>query len=385
VTEDWKYYFAKSKFKIRPSFEGEGKDLLLSQVSILHDLDHYNLNDFDIALIGVADARYSLHKGVAGFPDAVRPFLYGLRALSKSLKILDLGNVLGKTIDDRYVVIEDVIKELVKKSVLPIVIGGSQDYTIPMAGAIKHIDHSFRLSVVDAKIDWVMPNKDFSSNGFLGLLYSDKKRRPYDLSVVGVQKYLFSQYQEEQMKNASFDFLRLGEIRQKGMILAEPWLRDADLISCDLTSLKQSDQPAHNFPMPNGLTGDEFCQLSWYAGLSDKLKAIGFFELDVEKDLNAQGVVLGAQAVWHVMEGFSLRYSDFPVKELDSYSQFIVHLDDYEFDIRFYNNPKNDRWWVEVPGEEHSEIVACSRADFEDASKKDIPERWFRFVKKKAL
>ncbi len=386
MVEDWKHYFDKSVFKIVPAFEGEIDDLLFSQVSSLHDLDRVDLSDFDIAILGIADARHSVLKGVSGFPDAVRPLLYGLRTLSKTLNILDLGNVLGKTVDDRYCAIEDVVSELVMHNIFPILIGGSQDYTIPMSGAIKQQNNAFRLSVVDAKIDWVHPEKDYSSDSFLGLLCSDEKRKPYDLSLVGVQKYLYSQYQEEQLKDNSYDILRLGQIRQKGMKAAEPWLRDADVISFDFTSIKQTDQPAHNGTMPNGFTGDEFCQMAWYAGLSDKLKCLGFFNMDVEKDIHTQGVGLGAQSIWHALEGFALRYNDFPVKELDSYRQYIVHLDDYEIDIKFFNNPINDRWWVEVPGEDDQKgIVACSRLDFEEASKNDIPERWFRFIKKNEL
>lgn len=386
MIEDWKHYFDKSVFKIVPAFEGESDDLLISQVSYLHDLDRFDLADFDIAILGIADARHSANKGIAQFPDAVRPHLMGLRTLSKSLRILDLGNVLGNTVDDRYCAIEDVLSVLISNNVFPILIGGSQDYTIPLCGAIKKLNNAFRLSVVDAKIDWVHPDKDYSADGFLGLLCSDEKRKPYDLSLVGVQKYLYSQFQEDQIINNAYDILRLGQIKQHGMKAAEPWLRDADVISFDFTGVKQNDQPGQNGVMPNGFNGDEFCQMAWYAGLSDKLSAIGFFNLDVEKDIDLQGVGLGAQCIWHALEGFSLRYNDYPVKELDSYRQYIVHLDDYEVDIKFFNNPINDRWWVEVPGEGNEKgIVACSRYEFEEASKNDIPERWFRFIRKKDL
>nr|WP_321406110.1 arginase family protein [uncultured Carboxylicivirga sp.] len=385
MTEDWKHYFEPGSYKTHLSFEGEKNDFLFSQITCLHDLVYEKIEDFDVALIGVPDGRYSVNKGVAKFPDCSRSFLMGLRILSKPIKILDLGNLLGLTINDRYSALQDVLTILIEKKVFPIVIGGSQDYTIPLAGAIKHIDNTFRLSVVDAKIDWVLPEKDFSSDGFLGLMCSDKERQPFDLSIVGVQKYLYSHYQEEQMKKASFDFLRLGEIRNKGIKVAEPWLRDADGVSFDFRCIKQSDQPAHTMPMPNGFSGEEFCQLCWYAGISDNLKVAGFFELDVDNDQQQQGTALGAQALWYVLEGFCNRYKDYPVKELDLYSQYIVHLSDYEMDIKFYNNPVNDRWWVEVPLDEDNRVVACSRADFDEVSKNEIPERWFRFVNKKRM
>jgi len=385
VSEDWKHYFEQSLNKTYFSFEGEESDYLLSQVTFFHQIEKLDLEEFDVAIIGVADGRYSVNKGVADYPNVCRSYLFGLRSLVKSIKILDLGNLLGKTVDDRYRALEDIVTILVRNDVLPVVIGGSQDYTISLSGAIKNINDTFRLSVVDAKIDWVIPEKDFSSHGYLGLLSSDKNRKPYDLSVIGVQRYFYSRYQEQKMKKASFDFLRLGEIRQKGLPIAEPWLRDADAVSFDLNSIKQSDQPAHSFPMPNGFSGNEFCQLCWYAGISDQLKVVGFFELDINADVNSLGSMLGAQGVWHVLEGFCSRYNDFPVKNLDDYSQYIVHLDDYEIDIRFYNNPSNGRWWVEVPSAEGKQIVACSKDEFEEASKNELPERWYRFINKKVL
>ena len=92
-----------------------------------------------------------------------------------------------------------------------------------------------------------------------------------------------------------------------------------------------------------------------------------------------------SQAIWHILEGIALRYNDYPVKDLDEYRQFIVQLEEYDLTIKFYNNPDNDRWWVEIPGESVPEVVACARRDFESASDNEIPEKWFRFINKKKL
>lgn len=385
MTEDWIHYFDKAKFDIIPSFEGEEEDRLSSQVILFHKADRVDWENINIAVIGVPDARNSTFKGAAKSPDAVRKYLYGLRTVSKELRVVDMGNLRGNTVDDRYSALTYITGELIKLGVIPLVLGGSQDYTIPMAGAMKKNVEQYRLSVIDSKIDWQSPERDFSSGSFLGYLCDDNDRAPRDLSLVGIQKYLFSRYQEDKIKNASYDFLRLGEIRQQGLKSTEPWMRDADVLSVDMTAVRQCDQPAGKMPLPNGLTGEELCQLLWYAGLSDKLKAVGIFELDIDLDINEQGIILQAQAIWHILEGVALRYNDYPVKNLDDYRQFIVQLEDYDLAIKFYNNPDNDRWWVEIPGDGDPEIVACEKRDFEAASEREIPERWFRFIKKRDL
>ncbi len=386
MTEDWIHYFETAPCEIVPSFEGEYEDRLVSQILHLKNNNQVDWDTIDAVLIGVNDARNTTHKGCAKAPNAIRQYLYGLRTISNNFKLLDMGNIRGKTIDDRYRAIEDITKELIEMSVIPIVIGGGQDYTVPMAKAINDVLTQYRLAIVDSKIDWLSPEKDFSSASYLGYLSNDPKNAPRDLTILGIQKYLYSENQENKVKNASYDFFRIGELRQHGHKEAEPYIRDADLISVDMTSIRQCDQPARHLPMPNGLSGEEFCQLMWYAGQSDKLKSIGLFELDIDLDFNNQGAVLAAQAIWHILEGIALRYNDYPAKELDSYRQFIVHLQDYELDIKFYNNPDNDRWWVEIPNETNQpEIVACRRHDFEAASDLEIPERWFRFIKKKSL
>jgi len=386
VIEDWIHYFDASDHQIIPSFEGEDKDRLMSQIIRFHDVEEVDWDAIRVVLIGIPDSRNSVHKGCDKAPDYTRQFLYGLRTISNDLQIVDMGNIRGKTIDDRYHALEEITGILISKKIIPIIIGGSQDYTVPIAAAVKKAIGHYRMAMIDSKIDWLAPDKDYSSASFLGYLCNDEEKAPYDLSLVGVQKYLFSASQEEKIINASYEFFRMGQLRQFGHKAAEPYILDADILSADMTTVRQCDQPARHFPMPNGLTGEEFCQLMWYAGLSDNMKAIGLFELDTNLDISHQGTVLKAQAIWHILEAITLRYNDYPAKELNSYRQFIVHLEDYEIDIKFYNNPDNDRWWVEIPTEKNQpEIVACGRSDFETASNRDIPERWFRFIKKNRL
>lgn len=384
MTADWIHYFDQPTYRIVNAFEGQDDERLIGQVKSLHGKSSIDWGKVRIALIGINDARNSVHKGCAEAADQMRPYLMGLRSLSKPFGIVDLGNVRGNTINDRYKALEEVIVKLLELKIIPVIIGGSQDYTVPMCRAIQQYTSEYNLAVVDSKIDWLAPEQDFSASSFIGYVCSHMC--PKDMTVVGAQKYLYSAYQEEQVRNQSFEIIRLGQIRQIGHQLVEPVMRDAHVLSVDMTSVRQCDQPAHLVPMPNGLTGEELCQFMWYAGQSDKLLVYGLFEQDTVLDSGHQGVVLGAQAIWHILEGIALRYNDYPVNDLEKYRQFIVYLEDYELEIKFYNNPENDRWWVEIPGANNTvEVIACGRKDFDVASANEIPEKWFRYIQKKSL
>ncbi len=386
MTEDWIHYFNQPNYQIVNAFEGLDEERLSADVRCFQALKSVEWEKVDVALIGVNDARNSVHAGCAEAPDPVRSFLMGLRRLAKPLNIIDLGNIRGNTIDDRYKALEDVMYHLQALKIIPVVLGGSQDYTLPMVKAVQRHVPAYNLAIVDSKIDWLPPEKDFSSANFLAYLCNSPEIKPKDLSIVGVQKYLFSKFQEEQFIQRSYEIIRLGQIRQLGHQVVEPLMRDANLLSVDMTVVRQSDQPAHLHPMPNGLTGEELCQVMWYAGQSDRLNAYGVFEQDTQLVNSQQGVVLMAQAIWHILEGIALRYNDYPVKDLDKYRQFIVYLEDYELEIKFYNNPDNDRWWVEIPDvNDGSDVISCGRADFETASGNEIPEKWFRYIQKKSV
>ena len=108
-----------------------------------------------------------------------------------------------------------------------------------------------------------------------------------------------------------FESFRLGDLREN-IKEAEPYLRNADIVSLDLCSIKQGDAPGTTDPSPNGLEAHHICIISRYAGMSDRVSSLGIFELDLSKDLHSQTTNLISQIIWYFLEGFSLRVSDYP-------------------------------------------------------------------------
>jgi formiminoglutamase len=53
-------------------------------------------------------------------------------------------------------------------------------------------------------------------------------------------------------------FLRVGKIREH-VFEAEPYLREAAMVTYNINAIRYSDAPGQPDPSPNGLFGDEAC------------------------------------------------------------------------------------------------------------------------------
>ena len=190
------------------------------------------------------------------------------------------------------------------------------------------------------------------------------------------------------MKNLYFDIYRLGKIRNN-LEDAEPLTRNADMITVDISSIRQSDAPASGNASPNGFYGEEICQIMRYAGLSDKLSSIGFYELNPELDINNQTAHLVAQMIWYFIDGYYNRKHDHPYKDKDEYIKYTVSIKNHKDQLIFYKSKKSERWWMDVPVKtnyksiyERHHLVPCSYNDYEVACKDDIPDRWWQAYQK---
>ena len=123
-----------------------------------------------------------------------------------------------------------------------------------------------------------------------------------------------------------------------------------------------------------------------FAGLSDKLSSIGFYEMNPAFDRNSQSSQLLAQAVWCFVEGYYQRKNDMPNKSSD-FLKFTVKLDAYDHELIFWKSKVTNRWWMELPfGEkkdlQKQQMVPCTFADYEQACREEVPDRWMRVYHK---
>jgi arginase family enzyme len=334
------------------------------------------ISNYQIALIGVNEDRNSYNQGCASSPDLIRGKLYELFRINDKLKIIDLGN-LKKTSkpDDTYFGLRDVMIDLLNNQVVAIVMGGSQDLTGGIFMAFEQRFSKINVVSIDSRID--LNHGSFGSFTWSNPVINSPRLFRY--TNLGHQQYLVDPGHTEKLEEKGFDAVRLGALRS-AISMAEPFLRDAHLVSIDVAAIKQSDSPGTRYASPNGILAEEICQLSRYAGLSDLVSCFGIFEVNSKYDHNNQTVQLASQAIWYFIEGFSQRRKERPAQNHSDFKVFLVNHSDMEHALTFYKSQVTGRWWMEIPDMKTGEqiLVACSQDEYQQALNHDIPEMWWK-------
>ena len=339
-------------------------------------------DNYDVAILGVRTDNASLaNVGTALAPNSIRQYLYALRGGFKQIKIADLGNIRpGKSDDETKLALKAVAEDLAKRGVVIIVLGGSQDLTSTIFDGIKFSMREVNVAVIDSRADFMPLNSVVDSSNYMTKIANDKMLQSIDF--IAYQSYYIGETMLSDLieKNYISPKCRLGQVRQnlKGV---EPVLRDSDLVSVDMSVVRQSDAPGNLNPSPNGLFGEEACQLMRMAGCSDRVKALGLFEVNPQADNNGQTANLAAQMIWHFVEALDNRCGDYPKQSIDAYKRFVVPIGE-KTAMNFFYGKLRDRWWIEVPMQDETRIIACSEDDYRAASKGQTPEVWFRYYMK---
>lgn len=335
---------------------------------------------YSVAIIGVPADSDKFNAGSCKAPDEIRRHLYALRAI-KEVKVADLGNI--KTtgnFSDTYFALRDVVAELTEHGITTIVIGGSQNYTAAMFDAVSEEQDETTLTLIDSRIDFEQGEdsaamQEVNPHDFLRyILKSDKL---YDLNILGTQSYFCSDDQLYEIESHGFNNVRLAMLRDN-MQDKEPIFRDSDVASFDISVVRHSDAPGQENPASNGLFGEEACNLARYAGLSDRIRCFGLFEVNPYYDNNGHTSNLAAEIIWHFIEAYSYRYSDFPYADLNSYKKIIVPETNGEEGKVFYFNRLNKRMWIEIPTLKGKKIFACSISDYQRVKNGELPNVWLR-------
>ncbi len=363
------------------------EDSLLGQ--IVYGFDGANdeaIAKYDVAIIGIGEGKNSVgNNGCAKGVDYIRPALNKLRKTSRSIKIVDLGNIKGKTLNDKYYAIQEVVKILMKCEVFGVFVGGSQDFIMPVIQSLIEVNSETAITIIDPKIDLQVCEADFSAQSYVSYVKEKFEKKIFELNILGVQKYYVGESQENLLREVFWEIVRLGDLRKENISLSEPYLRDAELVSFDVGSIQSDYMPYYNNININGFTGYEACQMAWYSGMSDCLKFFMIQEYNPEHDTTHKGAALCAQMLWHLFEGISLKTNEVPDIDSENYKIFVVHLHNFNEDIRFYTNRVNNRWWIEVPWKESVRMLACSEMEYFETRNGNLPEKWWRFFQKGTL
>jgi formiminoglutamase len=348
-----------------------------------------DLENIDVAIIGVGDDRGTLNKGCDNAPDEVRSWFYKLFSHWNNIKIADLGNIKkGHRVDDTYFALKEVVSHLLKNNIVSLIIGGGQDLTYANYLAYENIGRIINIASVDPSFDLGHDEHELNNHSYLSHIILHQPNFLFNFTNIGYQTYFVDKDSLVLMKNLYFDTNRLGNVKAD-MEEVEPMVRDADILSIDISSIKNSDAPGVDKSMPNGFSGEEMCRISRYAGMSDKLTSIGFYELNPAFDENGKAAHLYAQMMWYFLDGFSNRRNDFPENDNQNYVKFKVQIDNFEEELVFLKSKKTSRWWMIVSLKDmvsqkykRHQYVPCSYDDYQTALNHEIPDRWWKVQQK---
>lgn len=347
------------------------------------------LEGVKLAIIGILEDRGSDNAGAAQSPDLIRKYLYPLFWGDWQASVADLGNIYaGEKLEDSIAALREVCAQLLRQQIVPIILGGSQDLCYGNYRAYDKLEQTVNMVSIDARFDLGKQDDKLHNHSYLSHIVLQKPHILYNFSNIGYQTYFVNQEEIDLMERMYFETHRLGNMR--GQIAeSEPILRDADLVSFDLSAVRQSDAPGNIAHSPNGFSGEEACALARYSGISDKLSSFGIYECNALMDKEGRTAHLAAQMVWYFLEGYNQRKGDYPFASKEDYERYIVLINDGEHELVFYKSPFSGRWWIEVPvqdkggrSSERHRLIPCNYRDYQEAMRNEIPDRWWRAVQK---
>lgn len=343
------------------------------------------MDGLQLAIIGVGEDRSAVDNAGTGKDlDAVRKSLYELYPGNWYAKIADLGDLPpGNSEQDTFRALQDICVLLIKKNIVPIIIGGGQYLTYANYRAYDRLEQTVNLAVVDSKFDLGNIDEELTSGSYLSKIVMDAPANLFNYSNIGYQTYFNSQEVLDLIEKLNFDAYRLGEVAQD-LKIVEPILRDADIVSIDMGAIRRAEAPANNNAVPNGFYGEQICAIARYAGISDKVSSFGLYEYNAKYDEKAQTAHLMAQIIWYFVEGYNFRLNEYPFGSKKDYTKYIVPIDDTT--INFYKSNVSNRWWmdVEIKGNKTTKrtLVPCTVKDYQSAGNQVIPDRWYKTFRK---
>jgi arginase family enzyme len=363
-------------------FQSIGRKLKLHTSQITPDLKGVN-----IAIFGISETRNSKDNIGEIFQfDEIRKSFYSLFPGNWDISIADLGDLKnGDSVEDTYFVVSQLVKFLLSQKITPVIIGGSQDLTYANYRAYDTIRPMINIVNVDKSFDLGDSSKPITNTSYIGKVILEKPYNLFNYTTLGYQTYFNAQEEIDLMEKLYFEYYRLGNLNNDIKIV-EPALRDADLVTIDLKSIKSSEVSIKQKYSPNGFDGKEICAISRYAGISNRVSSFGIYEYNPSPDDDATSMLI-AQMIWYFIEGYSCRQQDDQFQNKDDFNRYTVLVEGQE--LVFYKSLKTGRWWIETPflafpdtKQKKYSLLACTDEDYERATKGLVPERWYKAFKK---
>src|SRR5690606_31094422 len=259
-------------------YDGVTSSSFFKTISIFGDKmpDH---RDARIAMFGIgANHDEGGTDNATEGPDEIRKKLYRLKKGKGGARIIDLGNLNpGVDPEETYVRVSEVCRILLENNVLPLIIGGSQDLDYGQYTAYESMEKLVSFLNIDALLDLEEGSEAVANKKHIHRILLHEPNYLFSYTHLAYQSYLIDPSSVAVLEKLYFEAFRVGQMRSN-MAEIEPTVRNADMVSFDITAIRSSDAPGNTRALPFGLSGEDACQICWYAGLNEKLSSIGFYE-----------------------------------------------------------------------------------------------------------
>ena len=358
--------------------EKRGREGCFAQ-HVLFSADRDAAFRFDISLVGLHEKP--VRRGHRSVFFSIREALYGFSGFSNALSIGDWGDLrVQPNAEESMETAREALQGIAKKSRLVLLLGDvhTLDVAQYQGMPIKPITW--------LSIDRVMDAEDPSLAGAAQkitqwnhekFLLCQEENPPAHYIHMAHQRHMVATATVRTLQERRHEHFSLGRIRDS-MEEAECRIRQADGISFDMCALEKRYVPAIAESSVFGLTAQEACQLSWYAGANEKTRNVGFYGYGGgEKDTAA----VVATCLWYCAEAFSLRRGE---SAFEKYTKYHVVLEGYAEGLTFYRDPTSEKWWMkireEAPTTWHN-LLPCTPKDYEQATEGEISYRWLLLQK----
>jgi hypothetical protein len=293
----------------------------------------------------------------------------------EGIRVVVLGNLITSD-NNKYNCssFAEVLEKALNSGLYPIVVSNEPAYAKILCEVYSKTS-PLQLGFITPALSSNLPN---GLPNLIGIAEDFDLTKNNSISIIASQIYYADSNWESNIKGTYYQQVRLGVIRT-AMQLAEPLLRDSNLLFVDLNAVRNADFTSASSPTPNGLYAEEICQLMRYAGYSDNLRSMFICGFSIPKLAeNRIDITLVAQLIWHALEGLASRKNELPGLTSFSSEEFYIDLGEQEpLTLKFMQSQNTGRWWLCIPtANSNGRWIACDAEDYERAKHHELPYRW---------